>query len=370
MAAVTVTTRAGLKARLKSVIPGWLWGALKAAYARVQGRWYRARFEVRLVKNYLYDISRFRRYSGDRPAPSRENLRAIITMDYHRVEKGLALRNPRTGFGGWFLPRLLDNLHTYQARHGPDEVTAVALNALAAYVDFNERAGHRPVVVREKLAELRRQAGEAACGTGEGGVRRLTAREVKDQACRDLTSFFRSRHSIRQFAGDAVAREVIQQAVSMAVYSPSVCNRESWRVHVFSTPEAKAAVLAYQNGNRGFGDQAAHVLIVATEVQSFVSAGERNQCWVDGGMFAMSLVYALHSLGVGTCCLNWCVEREKDAALKAYAGIPESQAVIMMIAVGSLPEEFSVAQSPRRGLPDVIVFHDSPAPAAGGGAAR
>jgi nitroreductase len=71
----------------------------------------------------------------------------------------------------------------------------------------------------------------------------------------------------------------------------------------------------------------------------------------------MSLVYALHSLGVGTCCLNFCVEKETDAALRACAGIPDSQAVIMMIAVGPLPERFAVAQSPRKRIDEVIVVH-------------
>jgi hypothetical protein len=81
-----------------------------------------------------------------------------------------------------------------------------------------------------------------------------------------------------------------------------------------SDPESKRSVLRYQNGNRGFGDQVAYVLIVTTDIQT-------------------------------------------DAALRACADIPDSQAVIMMIAVGSLPEEFTVAQSPRKHLDEVIVFH-------------
>jgi nitroreductase len=127
---------------------------------------------------------------------------------------------------------------------------------------------------------------------------------------------------------------------------------------VYSDPESKAAVLRHQNGNRGFGDQAAYVLIVTTDIQSFTSVGERNQAWIDGGMFAMSLIWALHSLGLGTCCLNFCVEKETDTALRASAGIPDAQAVIMMLAVGALPAEFAVAQSPRKRLEEMIVLHD------------
>ena len=114
-------------------------------------------------------------------------------------------------------------------------------------------------------------------------------------------------------------------------------------------------MLSYQNGNRGFGDKASHVLIVTSDLHHFTSAGERNQCWIDGGMFAMSLVYALHSLGLGTCCLNWSVECDQDRALKNNTLISESEAVIMMIAVGVIPEKLNVAVSPRKPLAEVIV---------------
>jgi len=343
---------------LRRLARGFIPYRLRAGFKR---RAQRARFEIRLARHYLYDRSRFRRHSAIRSTLSRENLRALITMDYHRIEKGLALRDPRVGFGEWFLPRLLSNLQTYHAAYGPDRILLVALNALAAYVRFNEANDYQQPAVREGLNTLLRRVGDAPelCEGGEGGIRRLSGQEVKANACRDLDAFFRSRHSVRHFGDSPLPREIVEKAVSLAVYSPSVCNRESWRVHVFSDPESKSSVLRHQSGNRGFGDQAAHVLIVTTDIQCFASIGERNQSWIDGGMFAMSLIWALHSLGVGTCCLNFCVEKETDAALRACADIPDSQVVIMMVAVGPLPDEFAVAQSPRRALDEVIVFHDA-----------
>jgi nitroreductase len=372
---LAVSMKRRLKERLRDLLPAWLWARLKKApstartlvrrllpqrlRASLKRQRERVRFEVRLVHNYVYDLWRFRRYSANGSSLSRENLRALITMDYHRIEKGLALRDPRVGFGAWFMPRLLSNLQTYHAAYGPDRVLFVTLNALAAYVDFNEARGYQVTVVREGLSRLLSEVEDAANAGGRGGgVHPLSAQEVRELACRDLEGFFRSRHSIRQFADTPVPRELVEKAVSMAVCSPSVCNRQSWRVHVYSDPESKQSVLRYQNGNRGFGDQAACVLIVTTDIESFTSVGERNQPWIDGGMFAMSLIWALHSFGVGTCCLNFCVEKETDAALRARANIPDSQAVIMMIAVGSLPESFAVAQSPRKHLDEVIVFHD------------
>ena len=171
----------------------------------------------------------------------------------------------------------------------------------------------------------------------------------------DLTEFFACRYSIRNFTDEEVDYNLIEQAIRMAQKTPSVCNRQSSKVYIFRNEEDRQLVLSYQNGNRGFGHLVNKVLIVTSDLQNFVSVGERNQCWIDGGMYAMSVVYALHSLGLGTCCLNWSVEYEVDRRLRKAANIPDSEAVIMMIAVGHIPEQLSVAQSPRKSIEEVMV---------------
>ncbi len=109
-------------------------------------------------------------------------------------------------------------------------------------------------------------------------------------------------------------------------------------MYVFSEEKQKQKVLSCQNGNRGFGDQASTVLIVTSNLEDFASIGERYEGWIDGGIFYMLLVYGLHSLDLGICCLNWSVKNKEDKQLKMIAGIPDSDLVIMMIAVGYLPE--------------------------------
>ncbi|MBT9494513.1 MAG: nitroreductase family protein [Paucibacter sp.] len=172
-----------------------------------------------------------------------------------------------------------------------------------------------------------------------------------------MSQFFAQRYSVRQFDPAAVVEEqLIEQAVRMAQKTPSVCNRESGTVFAVRDKARMNKLLALQNGNRGFGDQAGLLMIITSRQDTFLSPGERYQAWIDGGLFAMSLIYALHSLGLGSCCLNWSVEPEADLALKAASGIPADHAVIMMLAVGHLPEQFRVASSPRRPLTDVLHY--------------
>ena len=99
------------------------------------------------------------------------------------------------------------------------------------------------------------------------------------------------------------------------------------------------------------------MFIVTSDLQAFCNPGERFQCWIDGGMFAMSLLYAAHSLRLGACALNWSQTCERDIAMRTAVGIPDNEVVVMMMAVGHLPSQFSVAQSARKELSEVVRWH-------------
>ncbi|NTV70815.1 MAG: nitroreductase family protein [Azonexaceae bacterium] len=279
-------------------------------------------------------------------------IEAKIIKAYHRVEKGLSLADPRPGFGKDAVQTVLDGVEQYVQRFGQNHTTHRALNTLKEYVRFNSANNADVAWVEARLQRL----GNSIGSENAGGTRRVTRDEIAAAANIDLKDFFNSRYSIRQFTSQAVDDDLLTQAVQMAKKTPSVCNRESGCVFVVSDQEQKARLLSLQNGNRGFGDQADRVLVITSRLDAFLTVGERYQCWIDGGLFAMSLIYALHSLGLGSCCLNWSVEPEADQAMKQLPGIPKGHAIIMLLAVGHIPAELLVAQSPRRPLNEVLNF--------------
>ncbi|WP_198149651.1 nitroreductase family protein [Azoarcus sp. CIB] len=276
-----------------------------------------------------------------------------VLKAYHRIEKGLALRQPRVGFGADAVASLLSDVSDYLDRFGCDATTAAAVNSLVEYQAFNEENGHVDDCFARRLAVLRgRHSGVPDCAVG--GTEVVRREDILGHARQDLKHFFNSRYSIRNFSEAEVAPELIAEAVRLAQKSPSVCNRQAARVYSVRDKNRQSALLRLQNGNRGFGEQASVILVVTARIDCFHTVGERYQSWIDGGLFAMSLIYALHSLGLGSCCLNWSVERQQDRRLKEAAGLGMGEEVIMLVAVGHLPEEFRVAQSPRRSLNEVL----------------
>jgi len=319
---------------------------------------YRLRDPQSLLLDFLYDYRTYRSFSSVRKRfETQPKLRAKIVIGYHKIEKGLSLREPRPGFGVAAVNQLVADLSIYKNRYGSDETVRIALDALMAYYAFNCAAGVHDQILEKKIAGLLENTPDSqeyeSC---MGGVFEVSRDELLSDANLDLTLFFQSRHSIRHFSTEEVDLTLIERAVSMAQYTPSVCNRQPWKIYAFTDADDNQRILSLQNGNRGFGDQARVILIITSPLDHFVSMGERNQPWIDGGMFAMSVVYALHSLGLGTCCLNWSVRPPKDKQLKAVANIPQSEVVIMLIAVGHLPAHLSVARSARKHLDEVLII--------------
>jgi nitroreductase len=317
-------------------------------------------FALRLLPNALYDYRRYLLWSGmNKSRGTLHSDAARVTLFYHQVEKGLSLRSPRPGFGAPVVSRLIDDIGRFFRDRGVREPGTTGIAALSEYVKFNQRSGVDASAVQARLDRVLQdnEVPEPASNAWEGGVIELRRSDIDVARNSGFAAFFASRHSIRQFSGEPVSFSVVEEAVRIAQKTPSVCNRQSWRVHVVTNKDIRDKVLAIQAGNRGFGEDAGALLVVTCELGCFTEVSERYQAWIDGGMFSMSICLAFHHLGFGTCCLNWSKEYSADKALRTVMPVPKSEQVIMCIAVGGLPDEFRVARSYRPRVDTILTEH-------------
>ena len=318
-------------------------------YRALRHAWRRVRFlkmSRTLFADSLYDTRRYLSWShGTGFDRTERQKRHALYKAYHGVEKGLSLAEPRPNFGAAKVKSLINTTGTFITAHGTAHA-APAVSALHFYDRFN------------RSHDITNPALDAFLGQhpddGTGGTETVRAQDLHAIVANVGHDFFWSRHSVRNFSDRPVEMEDIRAAVEMARKTPTVCNRQGVRVHVF---EKAQEALDWQPGNRGFGHLASCGLVVTADMQAFSSPGERNQPYVDGGMFSMSLLYALHAQGLGACPLAWSASRKYDREVREALGIPDSEAIIMMIAVGHLPEEFQTARSHRMPLDHFMVVH-------------
>lgn len=318
--------------------------------------------EAECLRNYEYDRDRFTRYSSavtwnaDPVAVGAELISAA-----HSVEKGLALEDTRAGFAVAKIEFMLEKMAMLEKLGANGYEIASTRGTLQAYVRFHDdRKLPLPESVADRLREIVAEI-EKEGAQLPGGWTELTRAEVADATAIDYERFVRSRYSIRHFTGEEVTREQVRKAVSLAIKTPRTCNREMRHVYAAHGDKLRDHLLQFHRGTVGFGHKLGAVLIIAVDLRQFDIIGERNQCWVDGGLFAMSLVYALHSQGLGTCMLNWSTTMEQDKAMRDEFGIPDHHVVVTMLGVGHLPERLAVAYSPSPDVDEVLKNLELPA---------
>lgn len=299
-----------------------------------------------------YDFQRYAKYSGvfrrERHIPSRG---AWLTKEYHVIEKGLALPQPRPGFGGERIRRLTDMAtKAMRANVCRSEVT-LAIDALQGYRDFNDQNEIEPQTWLEQVLETANRHGIPHTGAPIVEIMRPCVDASKS------LDFIRSRRSVRDFADKPVPDEVLENAVSAAQYAPCVCNRQAGRVYLIREKKVKDLALSFQNGNRGFGDITPVVAIITIDQAEMLEPTERYQHWIDGGMFAQNFLLGLHAQGYGACPLNWSAPLSKDRGIrKALGFIPDTETIIMMVAIGALKDRYKVARSERRPTSEVMTI--------------
>lgn len=188
----------------------------------------------------------------------------------------------------------------------------------------------------------------------QGGVFPITKSEILNACNKGFESLLTSRHSIRYFSDETIGKDCLENALRLAQKTPSACNRQGWKTHVFQG-EKSVDLIKWQGGANGFENEIRTSILVTANLKAFLYY-EIHQAYVDGGLYAMNLMNALHSLGLGTMPLSCGFTYKKLKGLAGF-GIPENEVPIVIIGVGKLLDNFNVAVSKRKDIEMTNTFH-------------
>lgn len=347
----------GLKELAKS-LPGPVRQLARAGYIAAR------RTEI-AVQTYLWAAQECARYLRHQNGwgyrfEQRRHL-AQITLSYHSLEKGLSIANPRPGFGLAPAVRLAGLIESYLDQYPYDEEIRAAVGTLESYLAFQRSHAHDLPLLTARVGALVEAAPQPLLDAERGGVELVSGEAPSPLGSDVFERFLLTRHSVRHFADRPVSAELLRRAVAQGQLSPSACNRQGARAYCFTEKGRVGEILKLQPGNRGWGHTVPAVMVITAAVDVFGGPGERRQCFIDGGLFAMTTVLALHALGLGTCMLAWSVSPSQDQKMRRLAGVPDSEEIIMLVAVGHMPEALRVPVSKRLNSSNVAFVHEGEA---------
>lgn len=298
--------------------------------------------EKKKINLYLH---RFQHYSfNSEYCIDERQYEAAITRMYHTIEKGLSYENYRPGFGRDNINFLIRLLNHYADDGYSVEASfyATALCTLEQYITKNNEHGKFD---RELEAEIKKLPGSA---NGNGGIIEFTPEselDVKNLSYKNIVS---QRHSMRHFSEKPLSVQSIKNALEIAQNTPSACNRQGWRTIIITDKSIIGKVLKYQNGNRGFGQEIDKLLVVLGDLRCSNRERELYQVFIDGGMFANSLLYALHYEHIASVPLSGSLSTDQEYHVRALLKLNEYDEIIMFIGLGNYPTHCQTTKSTRR----------------------
>lgn len=272
-----------------------------------------------------------------------EQYEAVITRWYHTIEKGLSYKEYRAGFGKDNIQKLMVLMEEYEKTYDTDaSFYRTALSCLQEYVKKNREHGLINYELEERINKLKGISND--CG-GVLYVNKPDVIAVKDY---NFEEIMRSRHSIREFTDEPVDVELIEEAILLAQYTPSACNRQGWKTKIVADRNKVMEVLQFQTGSRGFREQIDKLLIVTCDIRYFNRNREIFQPFIDGGMYAESLINALYYKGIGTIPLSASLTSKNERSVRELLGLSASEVLILFIGVGNYPDSCLAPRSERK----------------------
>ena len=301
---------------------------------------YAFRVEWRRIRRYfIWDATRFFRSRS----AGMEAALASIVVDYHVIEKGLTMPGRRLGFGQDTVRRLIGRIELFEQNFGCDNGQwCHAAGVVRAYVTLHREERYH--FVDGGFSKLLEEFDSRYSNLPVCRQAHVSKKEFYSSRYLPFDEFVKSRHTVRNYSKESIDSERIEAAVELAMTAPSACNRQHVRVRCVEDKILMQKMLGIQGGSRGFGQLADKLLVVSGDLRDCLGVYERNDGYINGGIFLMNLCLALHFNGIAHCILSCSLEPDKIEQLCARIGMPDNE------------EEFDVATSPRRGLNEVLQF--------------
>lgn len=330
----------GIKGTVKRVLPKSFWRTIS-----------NKKKKFLLKKIFKLDQSRFERSIND---DSLEKLEFRLLLCTHALEKGLSHNSIRYGYGSNGLKNLSEIVKSWTDKgySEDNEVFQNALSMISSYIELHKNVGYSVDFLNEYFErEFLNKAKEYKKKLA--GYKYFNFKENYSS----FSEFVEHRSSIREFSEKGINTDEIYEAVKVAQKSPSSCNRQSSRTRLILDSEKIEKILNLQNGLRGYKLPPA-LIVTTVDMVAYSNIEDRNLGYIDGGLFTMTLLYALTENKIGSCLLNTCFSEKNEMKMRELISMRDSEIFINIIPIGKLDKDTKVCISHRIDTSKIIKIID------------
>lgn len=273
-----------------------------------------------------------------------------LRRDTHRLEKALLMRPRRDVFALDYIEEAVTAYRhcvTTEPELGPE------LNwARDVLTEYFSVVGNHPTI--ERARRLFQSTGTRQAPPERVPYRRDLGPCPVDYA--QLLALAMRRRSVRWFADRPVPRDLLDKAIRVAQQAPSSCNRQPYVYRFFDEKAQVSELSTLPLGTAGFAHNIPVLCAVVGDLSAYFDERDRHGIYIDASLSIMGFMFALETLGLSSCPLNWpdIERRERHAARRL--GLAPHERIIMFIAIGYPDPDGLVAYSQKQPLDYVRTF--------------
>ena len=289
---------------------------------------------TKILLVYIEDFSRYWKYSlYDTSSFKKEKIETQMMLIAHSLEKGMSFEVKKKGWGKEKALALGMLIRYYIDNYSLSEEVVNGLNILKNYQidEFSNKSEEVTSLLNKLLLEYGTSINAKAAG-----VKKVSKPNCFDK--QEIMRFFNSRASIRYYSDEPISNDDIEKAMIIAYTTPSACNRQSSKVYSILDRKRISEILDLQYGNQGWADKAAAMFIITGSLSCFGEYYEREQVYIDGGLFAMNFVYGLHLNGIASCFKMFVRDSRLQNKIWEICKIPKNEVPIVIVMAGHYKE--------------------------------
>lgn len=277
-----------------------------------------------------------------------------LRRNVHRLEKGLIM-NPRRSL--FALDYIMETVSAYRRvvfEHSLDDAQKKWFHdVLKLY--FSVVASHQ--IIEESRVVFNEVESFDEKGAPLVPVTRSECL-FSDISYDDFFLLCKQRRSVRWYEDTVVPRELVDKALLAALQSPTACNRQPFEFRIFDDPRLVKEISSIPGGTVGFTHQFPMIIVVVGRLDAYEFDRDRHLIYIDGSLASMSLMFALETLGLSSCSINWPSVEDLEVKMDKALGLKSFERPVMLISVGYAKKDGLVPFSSKKTLKEVRTYNE------------
>jgi nitroreductase len=280
---------------------------------------------------------------------SKEGERYRLRRNIHRIEKGLIADPRRNVFALSYIEDTVELLLQGVA-NDPNQVSdeselAWAAGVLSRY--FKSTPDH-PTIVRAK-----ERFHKIPIIPDKYSDRSPYPRKAGHKPPLDFNSLLELAHqrrSVRWYSQKEVPTDLLDRAFEVAAQAPSACNRQPYRFLIYRDRESIQRIAELAGGTEGFRENYPALIVIVGLLRAYAEPRDRHVIYIDAALASMSFMFALETLGLSSCALNWPDIPENERRMARLLDLDLDERVVMLMSVGYPAPSSRIAYSQKKPL--------------------